>query len=85
MLQALIQTAACAVLLEQNRLKGFHRKQAQTLHKLTGFKVLGFQHCAGLRLEGLLRVHQVMTEQAKSPKVNTMAVSNCWKQDVRTT
>jgi hypothetical protein len=82
MLQALIQTAACAVLLQQNRLKGFNRKQAQTLHKLEGFKHLGFEHCAGLSLSGLLLLHDVMRQQASLPQPDLGVVRQSWKREV---
>jgi hypothetical protein len=82
MLQALIQTAACAVLLQQHRHKGFYRKQAQTLHKLEGFRRLGFAHCATLPLAGLIRLHEVMHHQASFSLPDLNVVVQSWKQDV---
>ena len=82
MLQALIQTAACAVLLKQGRLNGFHRKQAQTLHKLLGFQALGFQQCAGLSLEGLIYFHGCMAELSNELTLEPTVLLEVWNQKV---
>jgi hypothetical protein len=82
MVQTLIQTAACAVLLSQQRYKGFHRKQAQVLHKLYGLEALGHYRCHGLKLFGLLELHALMTAQAQHHKYNSEALTACFHEKV---
>jgi hypothetical protein len=86
MIQALIQTAACAVLLEQGRMKGFCRKRVQTLSKLSGFMALDYTHCAGYSLVGLIQFHDKMAALAmEQPQPNASLNSEivqAWEQEV---
>jgi uncharacterized protein len=63
-IQALIQTAACAVLASQGRWKGLARKQAQALLKVNGLKALGVDAIQGIPLTTVYAIHACLTLEA---------------------
>jgi hypothetical protein len=52
--QSLIQIAACMVLLQNGRHKGFNRKRQQVLEKLAGFEQVGITSIHGIALNALI-------------------------------
>ncbi|MFN7311256.1 MAG: DUF309 domain-containing protein [Vampirovibrionales bacterium] len=53
--QALIQIAACMVLVQDGRHKGFTRKRQQVLEKLAGFEQVGIASIHGIALDALIQ------------------------------
>ena len=53
--QALIQVAACMVLLQDGRHNGFNRKRQQVLEKLAGFEQVGIASIHGIALDALIQ------------------------------
>jgi hypothetical protein len=72
-MQCLIQTAACAVLLEQGRFNGFQRKQSQCLDKLAKIQNLGVQSVGFISLACIEKIHTIMQEQDSDWAVNIQA------------
>ena len=65
-IQALIQIAACLVLNQQGKHKGFQRKLKQVHHKLEGFQLLRIESIHGIHLQ-TLRQHLVDLDK-RSPR-----------------
>jgi hypothetical protein len=81
MLQAMIQIAACAVLLQEKRLKGFHRKMAQVKFKLEGFVALGIQGIPPFSVEGGLTFLDALSSfQALEANTQKQAIQSAFKQ-----
>lgn len=54
-MQALIQLAACMVLLQDGRTRGFQRKRQHVLAKLTGFSQVGIVSIQGLCVASMIQ------------------------------
>ena len=81
MLQAMIQMAACAVLLQAKRLKGFHRKMAQVKFKLEGFVALGIEAFPPFSVQGGLDfLENLASFQALESNAQKQAIQSAFKQ-----